>query len=199
MSIRSVSDLAVKRDATPGGTPVASGDPGRRDERIGDTVLSAVPTEVLVLYTTVTGGTLALVVRDHAQAYLPYRWALLLTALALTPAGVLLAYRRKARAHLLETGRPAAARGRLGSPRVPWAEMGSSTLAAAAWFLATPGSPLLSILSRDVAAMASVTILTGAAAILYTGFGRPLQSGTGQSTGQVTEIGSASGGARKPA
>ena len=47
MSIRSVTDLAIKRDTTPSGFSVASSSPGRTEEGLGDTVLSAIPTEVL--------------------------------------------------------------------------------------------------------------------------------------------------------
>ncbi|MGY1617761.1 hypothetical protein ACI797_13570 [Geodermatophilus sp. SYSU D00691] len=177
MSIRSVTDLAMKRDATPKGQIVPSDSPGRDQERVGDTVVSAIPTEVLVLYTTITGGALATIIQTAPRSYLPYRWAALAAAVLLTPTAVVVVYRRKYRLHrrVLEGQRRGAEL--RASARWPWPEMLSATLAAAAWFLALPGSPLLAVLGDDAAALTSASILVGAAALLWIGFGQPLQMG----------------------
>lgn len=175
MSIRSVTDLAVERDMTEPGTPVTSRSPGRDYERLRDVVISSIPMEVLALYTAVTSGALALMIRDQPTSYLPYRWTLFAFALALTPAVIYLAYRRKfddrkkhpLGGHLLAD-----------KHRVPYLEMAASTLAAAAWFLVVPGSPLLATLSVNAAEMTSVTIIVVTAAILGLGFGRPLSTGS---------------------
>lgn len=175
MSIRSVTDLAVERDMTAPGTPVASQSPGRDYERLRDVVISAIPTEVLVLYTAVTSGALALMIRDQPTSYLPYRWTLFAFALALTPAAIYVAYRRKFGERKMH---PIGGHLLSGKHRVPYLEMAASTLAAAAWFLVVPGSPLLATLSVSAAEMTSVTIIVVTAAVLGLGFGRPLSTGS---------------------
>src|SRR3954447_25100448 len=95
MSLRSNTDLAVRRDTTPAGDTVRSNDPTREYERTQDALISAIPSEILVLYTTLTSGALALIVERDPTSYLPYRWALLGFAVLLTPVSVLVIYRRK--------------------------------------------------------------------------------------------------------
>lgn len=171
MSIRSNSDLAVKRDETPVGQLVVSTDPLRSEERTQDALISAMPSEILTLYTALTGGALVGFIADDPQSFLPYRWVLLGFAVALAPFASALSYRRK----LL----PAAARSPTSRKAgLPWAEMSAATIAAAAWFMAAPGSPLLAVLEPDIAAMTSGAIVIAATAILWAGFGRQLRTGT---------------------
>lgn len=176
MSVRSVTDLAVKRDLAEPGAPVESRSPGRKYERTRDAIISAIPSEVLVLYTAVTSGTLALLIRDHPDSYLPYRWTLLAVVLLLIPTAVYVAYRRKFDARKKHPG--LSSNLLANKPRVPYMEMASSTLAAAAWFLAAPGSPLLASMSVAAGEITSTTIVVAAAAILWVGFGRPLRVGS---------------------
>jgi hypothetical protein len=173
MSIRSLTDLSVKRDATEPGRPVVSTSPGRTAERLQDAVISAIPVEVLALYTALTGGTLALLIRDDPQAYLPYRWALLGFAVLLTPVAVYRISQSKYDAAKDDAGMPE-------SHAVPAWEMASATFAAAAWFLAAPGSPLLAMLSGAVGSLTSGAIVIGAATVLWTVFGKPLTTGNAQ-------------------
>lgn len=177
MSIRSLTDLAVKRDATEPGHPVLSTSPGRTAERLQDAVISAIPVEVLALYTALTGGTLALLIRDDPQAYLPYRWALLGLAVVLTPVSVYRISQSKFEAVKDDAGMPE-------SHGTPAWEMASSTFAAAAWFLAAPGSPLLAMLSPAVGSLTAGAIVIGAAAVLWVVFGKPLTTGNGQVPGR---------------
>lgn len=176
MSIRSITDLAVERDQALPGEGVDSRSPGRDKERVRDALISAIPAEVLALYTAVTGGALAILIRDEPSSYLPYRWTLLVAMLVLTPASIYSGYRRKFAARKTED--------KLGAhlmpqtARVPYLEMTASTLAAAAWFLAAPGSPLLASMSRNAAELTSSTIIVAATAILWAGFGRPLSVGS---------------------
>ena len=87
----------------PSGPAWQCGRPGQRRlagglcERLRDVIISASPTEVLVLYTAVTSGALALMVRDQPTSYLPYRW----TLFALPPRTM---FRRR---RLLPSSRPA--------------------------------------------------------------------------------------------
>jgi hypothetical protein len=182
MSIRSITDLAVSRDETPKGKEVGSKSPARKNERQTDTLISAVPTEVLVLYTAVTSGVLAEIIRGNADSYLPFRWAVLGIAIAITPIAVWTAYRTKYQARRSRPGLAAVVlppRGKgEGAGRDPILEMSASTIAAAAWFLAAPGSPLFSGMSTNAAALASVSIVVGATAVLWAGFSRPLKIGS---------------------
>ena len=172
MSIRSITDLAVKRDKAPPGQPVESTDPGRATERAQDAIISAIPAEILAFYTALTGGALALLIRDDPSAYLPYRWVLLGAALLLTPLAVYRSYLSKFDAAQGQKDMP-------DQPAPPYWEMAASTVAAAAWFLAAPGSPLLAMLSADAGAVASGTIVIIAATLLWAVFGRPLTLGNG--------------------
>lgn len=176
MSIRSITDLAVERDLAAPDEAVDSHSPGRDKERMRDGVISAIPAEILTLYTALTGGTLAVLIRDHATSYLPYRWAILVFALVLTPATIYTAYRRKFAARRKESRLDVQLMPQ--EPRVPYLEMTASTLAAAAWFLAAPGSPLLATLSSNAAELTSSAIIIGAASLLTVGFGRPLSTGS---------------------
>ena len=178
MSIRSITDLAIKRDATPAGDIVASDAPGRDQERPGDAIISAIPTEVVTFYTAITGGALAVLVQTDPRSYLPYRWAALAAAVLITPVAVFVTYRRKYRAHKLELEGKAGKATFRSRARVPWAEMASATVVAAAWALGIPGSPLLSMLNQNAAAIASTTIAAGTAVVMFLLFGQPLQTGT---------------------
>jgi hypothetical protein len=172
MSIRSITDLAVKRDKAPPGQPVTSKDPGRATERAQDAIISAIPAEILAFYTALTGGALALLIRDDPSAYLPYRWLLLGVALLLTPLAVYRSYLSKFDAARGQEDMP-------DKPAPPYWEMAASTVAAAAWFLAAPGSPLLAMLSADAGAVTSGAIVIVAATLLWAVFGRPLTLGNG--------------------
>lgn len=168
----------MKRDQQAQGGLLPSNDQGREHERVQDSLISSIPTEVLTLYTVLTGGTLALVIKNQPQAYLPYRWVVLVAAVVLTPASVLVSYRSK---------RGDAARaGRSQSPgrRVPVAEMAAATLAAAAWFLAVPGSPLLAVMDQVSGSLASTAITTGAVAVLWVGFAPTLRKGVAAPRGR---------------
>jgi hypothetical protein len=178
MSIRSLTDLAAKRDEHPAGTMVPSESPLRDHERVQDAVISAIPSEVLALYTALTGGTLALLVQDDPGSYLPYRWILLVTAVLFTPTAVHVGHRRKSVART-----PSA-----GARRTPYQEMSAATVAAAAWFLAMPASPFLASLTSDVAAIASGAIVVMAGAVLWAGFGNSLRTGTGVLCAEVTNM-----------
>ena len=182
MSIRSITDLAMSRDETPDGEEVNSNSPGRMKERQTDTLITAVPTEVLVLYTAVTSGLLAEIIRGNADSYLPFRWAVLGVAIAITPIAVWRAYSTKYQARKSQPGLqadalPPPAKGK-GGARTPLLEMSASTIAAAAWFLAAPGSPLFSGMSTNAAGLVSISIIVGATAALWAGFSRPLKIGS---------------------
>jgi hypothetical protein len=184
MSIRSLTDLAVKRDLTPPHEPVRSDSPDRIDQResVRDTLVSAIPAEVVLLYTAVTGGTLATEIVNNSHSYMPYRWCLLVFAIVLTPVSVIVSYRRKFYAEKKDLIARAAVMPEThlmpNTSRWPWLEVAASTLAAAAWFTVLPGSPLLVNMSRSAAEMTSVAVIVGTAAVMWLGFGRPLSTGS---------------------
>ena len=97
MSIRSSTDLAIRRDETPIRTTVGSNGGSSDVERAADVLITAIPTEVLALYTAVTGGSLALLIDRHPTVYLPYCLGLLVFAVIVTPLVVAVTYPGPAR------------------------------------------------------------------------------------------------------
>lgn len=179
MSIRSLSDLAVKRDGAAKGARLASTDGGRDHERVQDSLISSIPTEILTLYTAITGGTLALAIKSQPQAYLPFRWIALVFAVLLTPFSVYVSYQRK-RTRAEGLGRAATTERRRWN--APVLEMGAATLAAAAWFLAMPGSPMLAVMSETSGSIAATAITVGAVALLSVVFAPILRTGATKAT-----------------
>ena len=185
MSIRSITDLAVERDATKHLEPVAAGTGRRRGsagaaaghETLGDVVLSAVPTEIVGLYTAAVALVQPLI-QGSAGSYLPLRWSLFAVFLVLTPVSVCAIYLRK-RASTSERR------------RFPGAELLSSTVAFAAWGLVLPGSALSAQVAPHLLAVVLGLITIGAAFFLSVISGRPLQFGSQTEADKATSPGRA--------
>ncbi len=157
MSVASLGRLAAARDDTVAGRPVPALAPPGKDETGLDAaapfrsvLVHAVPTEVLAAYTAVVGVVSGAVTADDPRHYLGLRWALLAAFAVVTPVSVLVAARLQARSH----------------GRLPLLEATAATVAALAWFLAMPGSPLSVGLHGSDGAVASALITVCAGSLL---------------------------------
>jgi hypothetical protein len=145
MSARTLGQLAAKRDDSAAGTDVSSATAA---------LIATIPTETLAAYTAVVGTVLA---ADIASQYGPFRWAIFGVFILLAFLAPMLAYRR-----------PEASADGTGASRrtVPLLECAAAALAAAAWGLVMPGSPLTIVVDGNALIFATVSIVVGAAAVL---------------------------------
>jgi hypothetical protein len=139
MSLNALTNLAVERDA---GEPKRRPSPKRRAETgaeeerhsYTDALISAIPTEVLALYTFVVTevvGTIAV----GEDKRLTMRWIVYAAGIAAIVVYLLVGYLRR--------------RHQARKRRFPGTEIFAATIAFAAWGLVMPGSPLVSKLSSD--------------------------------------------------
>ena len=142
VSAKSLAQLAADRDATPSGQSVV------KDST--DVLVAAVPTEALAAYTAVIGVVLA---ANIGPAYGPFRWSAYGTFIALAMLAPLVLFRHRTAA--TSGGRP-----------LPILECLTAGVAAAAWGLVMPGSPLIMIFKGNALVFATTAILVGTAAII---------------------------------
>ena len=165
MSIRSLTTLAVQRDQAPQNSRVGGGRskdavrPGQAVTGVPqdaiDTLTSAIPTESLALYTAFVG----LFTSSLGDGYLPLRWGPYIAFLLLTVFFVCMLYYLKAKE--AAQGSPQAARRQL-----PIIEASSALVAAGAWGLVMPGSPLGADLDGAAETVTLGAIALGGAALL---------------------------------
>lgn len=161
MSVRSLTTLAVARDAADHNASVGGGGAGAgqgsKDQTFADTLTSAIPTEPLAAYTALIAIIAAAKSRDH---YLAVRWWVYAVFLVVVVASSEISYRVKASqpqpVGVAENRRR----------RFPFLEILSATIAAAAWGLAAPGSGLQIMLHGETATIAMACITIGGAALL---------------------------------
>ena len=142
VSAKSLAQLAADRDTTPSGQSVV------KDST--DVLVAAVPTEALAAYTAVIGVVLA---ANIGPAYGPFRWSAYGTFIALAMLAPLVLFRHRTAA--TSGGRP-----------LPILECLTAGVAAAAWGLVMPGSPLIMIFKGNALVFATTAILVGTAAII---------------------------------
>ncbi len=145
MSARSLAELAKERDLKPPGTPVRSAT---------EVLVAAVPTEALAAYTTLVGVMLA---ADIGSGYSALRWFAYGAFVVLAVLAALVLYRRRVRED--------DAKG-MDTRRLPVWECLAAGLAAAAWGLVMPGSPLGTVLQGNGLVFSTTGIALGAATLL---------------------------------
>lgn len=138
MSLHSLTNLAVERDAgePKRRVPARAGDDPPEDEKqsLTGALISAIPTEVLALYTfavTEIVGTIS----ANEDKRLTMRWYVYAGGAIAVALWLVVGYARRRHA----TRKRA----------FPGAEIATATVAFAAWGLVMPGSPLVSSLSAD--------------------------------------------------
>lgn len=139
MSLNALTNLAVERDA---GEPKKRPSPKSRaetpaeDEKhsYADALVSAIPTEVLALYTFVVTEVVGTITAGDDKR-LDMRWILYSAGIAAIVVYLLVGYLRR--------------RHQAKKRRFPGTEIFAATVAFAAWGLVMPGSPLVSELSSD--------------------------------------------------
>ena len=142
VSAKSLAQLAANRDTTPSGQSVV------KDST--DVLVAAVPTEALAAYTAVIGVVLA---ANIGSTYGPFRWSAYGAFIALAMLAPLVLFRRRTAATS-------------GGRSLPILECLTAGVAAAAWGLVMPGSPLIMIFNGNALVFATTAILVGAAAII---------------------------------
>jgi hypothetical protein len=142
VSAKSLAQLAANRDTTPSGQSVV------KDST--DVLVAAVPTEALAAYTAVIGVVLA---ANIGPTYGPFRWSAYGAFIALAMLAPLVLFRRRTAATS-------------GGRSLPTLECLTAGVAAAAWGLVMPGSPLIMIFNGNALVFATTAILVGAAAII---------------------------------
>jgi hypothetical protein len=146
VSINSLANIAVTRDKTE--LPAQS---------FGNALVSAIPTEVLSIYTFVlTGivGTTDLVGHEELLA----RWLLYVAGFIAIAVTLVVTYGRR--------------RNRAKARRFPVAELLAAMIGFAAWGLVMPGSPLMAVLSQRHAQMWTAIIIGAGALFLFWTTGR---------------------------
>jgi hypothetical protein len=128
VTIRSIARVAAQRNAAASSGNESAPAEGTQPASI-DRLAAAVPTDVIVLYTTVL-GVLASSLTNGSGIYLPLRWSLYGGCLLAILVSVPLTYR-------LTAGR---------SARLPVAETVTALWAFAVWGLVVPASPLYVVL-----------------------------------------------------
>jgi hypothetical protein len=163
MSLRSLTSIAVQRDAeTPKKvekTTQADAATQTVPQGWADVLIAAIPTEVLAVYTVVTGVIVGTIQAGENER-LDMRWVLYGATVAIVVAWLAFAYRRQ--------------RTSTRKRRFPVAETFAATVAFGAWGLVMPGSPLAASLDGDETAIWSA-IITGAAVLLLGMAGVPLK------------------------
>lgn len=173
MSIKSLSDLAVKRDRVAKGEPVIASDdlssPSSPPADNGttastvtytDALTSAIPTESLAAYTAVIA--VFSTISTAEGSYLPARWWVFGAFMALTVVALFASYYRKAKAPVGGSKK----KGKANDRKFPVFEVLSSLTAAASWGLVTPGGPLTVLLSGNVETLTVTSIIVGGGALV---------------------------------
>ncbi len=143
MSGISLGTMAVDRDRTLKGEKVAS---------TGKALVTAIPSEALVLY---TGFVAVVIAADVGRQYGPYRWGGYAAFVALAIAVPWVTYQHS-KAEMKESG----------PSRVPLLECFTAAVAAAAWGLVMPGNPLSIGLAGTPLNLAVAAITFGSSALL---------------------------------
>ena len=146
MSVRSLTTLAVERDRADPASPVAGGGgrtaanapDGTVPQGFTDVLISAIPTEPLAACTALVGVAVGAVNATDPRAYLSFRWWCFAGFVVLTILAVYASYLRDLKAP--STGAPPPPKET--HRRFPLAEIIAASIAAAAWGLVMPGSPL---------------------------------------------------------
>jgi hypothetical protein len=148
MSAKSLGTLAQDRDVQQPGQSVGSAT---------DVLVAAVPTEALAAYTTLIGIVLA---ANIGAAYSEFRWSVYSAFVALAILAPLVVYRNRV------------ARSSKQKRVFPIEECLVAGLAAAAWGLVMPGSPLGIALKGNALVFTTTAIVLGAATVI--GFATPV-------------------------
>jgi hypothetical protein len=143
MSAKNLAQLAVERDTNPPGQSVV--------KNSSDVLMAAVPTEALAAYTAVVGVVLA---ANIGSAYGPFRWSTYGTFVALAVLAPLVLFKNGS----ATTGKD--------YRKLPILECLTAGVAAAAWGLVMPGSPLTMVYKGDASVFATTAILVGGAALV---------------------------------
>lgn len=143
MSARSLAQLAVDRDVSRPGDSVASNNT--------DVLVAAVPSEALAAYTAVIGVVLA---SDIGSGYGPFRWSAFGAFVALAVLAPVVFFRNRASESERNTR------------HAPYFECITAGVAAAAWGLVMPGSPLAMIFKGNALVFATTAILVGGATVV---------------------------------
>ena len=143
MSAKSLAQLAVNRDMKPPGQSVV------KDS--SDVLVAMVPSEALAAYTAVIGIVLA---ANIGSAYGAFRWSAYGAFVALAVLAPIVLFKRRTAASDKE------------SRTLPILECLTVAIAAAAWGLVMPGSPLTTILKGNASVFATTAIVVGAAAVI---------------------------------
>jgi hypothetical protein len=144
MPANCLAKLAEERDANPPGQSV-----GKNSTEV---LTAAVPTEALAAYTAVVGVVLA---ANIGSAYGPFRWSAYGAFIALAVLAPPLALSKHRSAATGQDYR-----------KLPVLECLTAGVAAAAWGLIMPGSPLTLVYKGNALVFATTAILVGAAALL---------------------------------
>ena len=143
MSAKSLAQLATDRDMKPPGDSVV--------EDSSDVLVAAVPSEALAAYTALIGIVLA---ANIGTAYGPFRWSAYGAFVALAVLAPIVLFKHRTAGSDKE------------SRTLPILECLTAAVAAAAWGLVMPGSPLTMILKGNASVFATTAILVGAAAVI---------------------------------
>jgi hypothetical protein len=136
MSVRSLTALAVERDEE---QPPQTG--------FTDVLISAIPSEVLGLYTFVVTAIVGTITSDSDDKQLSLRWVVFGAGVLGTVVYLVVGYLQ--------------ARGDDRRRRFPGHELIAAVVAFSAWGLVMPGSPLTASLSDDAARIWSAIITAG--------------------------------------
>lgn len=143
MSARSLAQLAVDRDVShPGDSVVGTST---------DVLVAAVPSEALAAYTAVIGVVLA---SDIGSGYGPFRWSAFGVFVALAMLAPVVFFRNRA------------ADSERNTRHAPYFECVTAGVAAAAWGLVMPGSPLAMIFKGNALVFATTAILVSGATVV---------------------------------
>jgi hypothetical protein len=148
MSAKSLGELAEDRDVNPPGLSVGSAT---------DVLVAAVPSEALAAYTTLIGIVLA---ASIGSAYSQFRWSAYGVFVAVAVLAPFVVYRHRV------------ARSSKEKRIFPMEECLVAGLAAAAWGLVMPGSPMSIVLKGNALVFSTTAIVLGAATAI--GFTTPL-------------------------
>jgi hypothetical protein len=149
MSIRSVSTLAMTRRAPRAGGAAAAA-PAPDPKALG-ALESAIPAEVITLYTAIIAGCQAVVTQTQTNTYLPFRLTVYLVGVVTTA---------------FTTGRAVRSQTAGASEAVRSAELFAALVAFIAWGAVLPGSFLYAWLTGSRLSLTVVTVTAGATFIL---------------------------------
>ena len=165
MSARSLAELAVDRDVKSPGDSVAGNST--------DVLVAAVPSEALAAYTAVIGVVLA---SDIGSGYGPFRWSAFGAFVVLAVLAPVVFFRNRASESDKNTR------------HAPYFECVTAGVAAAAWGLVMPGSPLAMIFKGNALVFATTAILVGGATVVGLAT-QPLRTANGKNPAPGTADG----------